>query len=104
MMTIIDRYLLRQFAQSFLICFLSLTGLYIVFDAFTNLEEFLEAGEKMGGIWSLLTTHYAYQSLLFFDRTAGLRRPPQPVQDVSKHEISERSGSVGVVSSETFAS
>ena len=40
-MNIIDRYLLRQFLQNFVICFLSLTGVYVVFDAFTNLEAFM---------------------------------------------------------------
>jgi len=70
-MWIVDRYLLRQFLQTFVICYMSLTGLYIVFDAFTNLEEFLRSGEKQGGVLALMLTHYAYQSVLFFDRTAG---------------------------------
>ena len=69
---IIDRYMLRQFIQTFLICYLSLTGLYIVFDAFTNLEDFLQAAEKHGGLWNLMGPHYAYRSLFFFDRTAGM--------------------------------
>ncbi|HYW78954.1 MAG TPA: LptF/LptG family permease, partial [Thermoguttaceae bacterium] len=71
-MTTIDRYLLRQFIQSFLICYLSLTGLYIVFDAFTNLEDFLRHADKAGGLLSLMGWHYFYQSILFFDRTAAL--------------------------------
>ena len=49
-MWIIDRYLLRQFVQTFLICFLSLTGLYIVFDVFSNLDRFLRCGRKAGGV------------------------------------------------------
>ena len=71
-MSIIDRYLLRHFIQSFLICYLSLTGLYVVFDAFTNLEEFLRCADKAGGLLSLMGSHYAYRSILFFDRTSGL--------------------------------
>ncbi len=71
-MRIIDRYMLRQFLQTFMICYISLTGLVIVFDAFTNLEEFLRCAEKGGGLFSLMASHYAYQSLFFFDRTAGL--------------------------------
>ena len=71
-MKIIDRYLLRQFVQTFVICYLSLTGLYIVFDAFTNLEDFLRAGEKQGGLWAIMGPHYAYRSIFFFDRTAGM--------------------------------
>jgi len=71
-MTTIDRYMLRQFIQSFLICYLSLTGLFIVFDAFTNLEDFLRHAEKAGGLFALMGWHYFYQSILFFDRTAAL--------------------------------
>lgn len=71
-MTTIDRYMLRQFIQSFLICYVSLTGLYIVFDAFTNLEEFLRHADKAGGLFALMGWHYFYQSILFFDRTAAL--------------------------------
>lgn len=71
-MTIIDRYLLRQFVQTFLICFLSLTGLYVVFDAFTNLEEFLRCSEAAGGLLPLMGSFYGYKSILFFDRTSGL--------------------------------
>jgi len=71
-MPTIDRYLLRQFLQTFLICYLSLTGLYIIFDLFTNLEEFLRVADKCGGLAKLLLTHYGYRSILFFDRTSGL--------------------------------
>lgn len=71
-MRIIDRYLLRQFIQVFIICFCSLTGLYIVFDAFTNLDEFAKAAEKEGNLLSLMGTFYAYRSVYFFDRTSGI--------------------------------
>jgi lipopolysaccharide export system permease protein len=71
-MWIIDRYLLRQFLKTFLICYISLTGLYIVIDAFTFLEEFLRCAEKGGNLLSLLGTYYAYRAVWFFDRTAAL--------------------------------
>ncbi|MHC4175895.1 MAG: LptF/LptG family permease [Planctomycetota bacterium] len=70
-MLIIDRYLLRQFIKTFVICYLSLTGLYIVFDAFTHLDEFLNYSER-GGLLSLMGSFYAYQSILFFELTGGL--------------------------------
>ncbi|MBN1909864.1 MAG: LptF/LptG family permease [Pirellulales bacterium] len=69
---IIDRYLLRQFVQTFVICFLSLTGLYIVFDAFTNLESFLRVKNSAGGLGQLMASYYACRSLYFFDLTAGM--------------------------------
>lgn len=71
-MRIIDRYLLGQFLRAFVIGYVSLTGLYIVFDAFTNLEEFLRCGEKAGGFARLMISHYGYRSVVFFDRTSGL--------------------------------
>lgn len=71
-MRIIDRYMLRQFLKTFVVCYLSLTGLYIVFDAFTNLEEFIRCGDKAGGLFQLMATFYGYKAILFFDRTAGL--------------------------------
>ena len=49
-MTIIDRYLLRQFARTFFICFFSLLGLFVVFDAFTKLEAFMKIADQQGGL------------------------------------------------------
>ena len=71
-MHIIDRYLLRQFIKTFLICLLSLIGLYIVFDAFTNLEHFVRSGKKEGGVVPFMAQYYLYHSILFFDRTSGI--------------------------------
>jgi lipopolysaccharide export system permease protein len=70
-MRIIDRYLLRQFIQTFLICFISLTGVYVIFDAFTNLEAFLHCA-KGGQLLRLMGGYYACQSIFFFDRTSSL--------------------------------
>ncbi|MBN1394689.1 MAG: LptF/LptG family permease [Pirellulales bacterium] len=71
-MCIMDRYLLRQFFKTFVICFLSLTGLYVVFDLFTNLEEFVRCGRKVGGVLPFIAHYYSHQTILFFDRTSGL--------------------------------
>ena len=46
MPTIIDRYMLRQFVQVLVICFLSLIGLYIVIDAFGHLDHFVDYCRK----------------------------------------------------------
>jgi lipopolysaccharide export system permease protein len=69
---IIDRYLLRQFVQTFLICFCSLTGLYIVIDSFTNLEEFITYSRDNGGILAVMGQYYAYRVLSFFDTTSHI--------------------------------
>ncbi len=71
-MKIIDRYLLRQFLQTFFICFSSLTGLIIVFDAFTNLDHFMQVADKQGGLLRVMGRYYGCSSFLFFDQTLGL--------------------------------
>ncbi len=70
--TIIDRYLLRQFVQVFLICFTSLTGLYIMIDGFSNLDEFITCAEKEGSLLPLMAGFYAYKSIWFLDRISGI--------------------------------
>ncbi|MFV2065554.1 MAG: LptF/LptG family permease [Pirellulales bacterium] len=71
-MRIIDRYLSRQFAQVFVVCFISLTGLYIVIDAFGHLDEFINQAGPQGGLFTVLTRYYGYRSLVFFDRTSSI--------------------------------
>lgn len=71
-MFILNRYLLRQFVNIFVICFVSLIGLYVVIDAFQHLDHFSSYAEKGGGLFGVITRYYAYHSLAFFDRTSGL--------------------------------
>ncbi len=71
-MMIIHRYLLRQFLQVFVICFFSLMGLYVVIDAFANLDEFIHYGEKYGGLLTAVVRYYGPRSLTFFDSTGGI--------------------------------
>ena len=69
---ILDRYLLRQFIQIFLICFLSLMGLYAVIDLFSHLDSFTEYGEKHGSLLTIVAEYYGYRALGFFDRTSAI--------------------------------
>ncbi|MGA2254414.1 MAG: LptF/LptG family permease, partial [Thermoguttaceae bacterium] len=70
-MTIIDRYLLRQFLQNFVICFMSLMGVYVIFDAFTNLDAFMGLAKGLT-LMKIIAVYYGYQSLFFFDRISAL--------------------------------
>jgi lipopolysaccharide export system permease protein len=72
MPTIIDRYMLRQFVQVLVICFLSLIGLYIVIDAFVHLDHFVDYAEDHGSLLGALVGFYAYRAIAFFDRTSGV--------------------------------
>jgi lipopolysaccharide export system permease protein len=72
MPTIIDRYMLRQFVQVLVICFLSLVGLYIVIDAFSHLDHFVDYSEKHGSLLGVLAGYYGYRALWFVDRLSGI--------------------------------
>jgi lipopolysaccharide export system permease protein len=67
---IIDRYITRAMAHSFVIVFVSLAGLYFVFDAFTNIEEFLVHAGQAGGLARVLAAYYGCRMLWFFDATS----------------------------------
>lgn len=71
-MRIIDRYILRQYVKVLVICFFSLTGLYIVVDAFGHLDELQMVAEREGNWAALLCEYYGARSLAFFDRTSAL--------------------------------
>jgi len=71
-MKIIDRYLLRQFLHVFVICFISLTGLYVVLDAFSHLDDFLRYSENQGNLLVVLGEYYFYKSIGFFERLSGV--------------------------------
>ncbi|MGI9430296.1 MAG: LptF/LptG family permease [Bythopirellula sp.] len=71
-MKLLDRYLLRQFVQIFVICFLSLMGLYLVIDLFGHLDSFSAEAEREGSLLKVIGTYYGFQSIGFFDRTSGI--------------------------------
>lgn len=71
-MTLIDRYLLTTWFKVYLICYVSLAGLYVVIDAFSNLDELLRYGPAHGGVLWLLAKYYAPRLLNFFDYTSGI--------------------------------
>lgn len=72
MPTIVDRYMLRQFLQVLMICFLSMAGLYIVIDAFNHLDHFVDYADAHGGLLATMGEFYAYRSLAFFDWMSGI--------------------------------
>lgn len=65
-----DRYLLRNFAYVFAVCFVAMFGLLIVIDLLENLDEFL-AKNGDSGTQTLLQTivrYYSFQAIFFLDR------------------------------------
>lgn len=71
-MKIIDRYLTFAFAKIFLICFISLAGLYIVIHLFTNLDEIVAISDATGSMSDTLVGFYGPRALEFFDRMSGV--------------------------------
>lgn len=72
MTKILDRYLTLAFIKIFLICFISLTGLYIVIHLFTNLDEIVRITGENGSMKDTLLSFYGPRVLEFFDRMAGV--------------------------------
>ena len=68
-MTIFDRYLLFLFLRTFLVCFLSFTGLYIVIHLFSNLDELSALSEESS--WGeLMVAFYGPRVAEMFGKTA----------------------------------
>lgn len=72
-MSLLDRYILRQFLKVLVLSLVSLTGLYIVIDFFQRFEEFAGIAEKLDrGLPSLVWEFYAPRTLWFFDTTSSI--------------------------------
>lgn len=67
---LIDRYIIRAMLHAFVIVFVSLAGLYFVFDAFTNMEEFIAHAADNGGLIRVLAAYYGCRLVWFFDATS----------------------------------
>jgi lipopolysaccharide export system permease protein len=67
---LIDRYIGRAQLHAFVVVFVSLAGLYFVFDAFTNMEEFITHAAESGSLASLLLSYYSCRLVWFFDATS----------------------------------
>jgi len=65
-LTTYDRYLLKRYLHTLVTCFVTVLGVFIVFDAFTNADEFQKASLD-GAVWpvvSRMAIYYACQSSL----------------------------------------
>ncbi len=71
-MTKIDRYLLFLYSRVFLICFLTLSGLLVVVQVFTNLDEMIAYGKFRGSFILGLAEYFSPYMLSIYDRMCGL--------------------------------
>jgi lipopolysaccharide export system permease protein len=67
--TLFDRHLLNRFWHVFAIGFIATYGLYVVFDAFSNADEFQTgtAAESTATVLMKMSLHYFFQAFPFFD-------------------------------------
>ena len=71
-MTKIDRYLLFLYSRVFVICFLTLSGLLIVVQVFTNLDEMIAYGKFRGSFIRGLAEYFSPYMLSIYDRMCGV--------------------------------
>lgn len=79
-MKTLDRYIIKQFLQNYVILCVVLAGLYVLVDLIVDLDEFLKAGrehaDRMGGVlggtaW-VMADYYGPVLLLIFSAMSGL--------------------------------
>lgn len=79
-MKTLDRYIIKQFLQNYVILCVVLSGLYVLVDLIVDLDEFLKAGrehaDRLGGVipataW-VMADYYGPVLLLIFSAMSGL--------------------------------
>lgn len=71
-MTTFDRYLLKRYLYVYLVLWVSMYGLFIVIDGFTNIDEFQKGNADLATMLRRMAFYYAYQSTIFFDLIASM--------------------------------
>ncbi len=69
-MTQIDRYILTLFFRTVLVCFLSLAGVFVVFHAFTNMDQLLDQTRNGDSLVAVTT-----------ESNASVEEGDAPIQD-----------------------
>jgi lipopolysaccharide export LptBFGC system permease protein LptF len=69
---ILDRQRYWSFLKAYVICYVSLVGLYIVIDAFSNLDEFSKRAEGALEIMMVMGRFYLIHQSSFFDQLSGV--------------------------------
>lgn len=66
-MKIFDLYVFWKFFRIFVLCYISLVGVYVVFDLFTNLDDFLAANASTVRLIASIVEYYFVNSFVFID-------------------------------------
>jgi lipopolysaccharide export system permease protein len=68
MWKLLDRQMFLSYLKSYFVCMVSLLGLFVVVDLFTNLEDFMKARDDFQGRLRYIATYYAYNTAKNFDQ------------------------------------
>ncbi len=71
-MRILDKQRYWAFLKAYVICYVSLVGLYIVIDAFSNLDEFSKRAEGVVEMMLVMGRYYLIHQSGFFDQLSGV--------------------------------
>jgi lipopolysaccharide export system permease protein len=71
-MRILDRQRFGNFFKAYVICFIALVGLYVVFDAVSNVDEFAKIHDGTLGLLRRMGRYYLVRTSLFYDRLCGV--------------------------------
>jgi lipopolysaccharide export system permease protein len=69
---ILDRQRYWSFIKAYVICYVSLVGLYVVIDAFSNLDEFTKRTDGIVELSQIMGRYYLVHQSLFFDQLCGV--------------------------------
>lgn len=68
MLRLLDRQMIYSYVKAYLICLVSLLGLFIVIDLFMNLDDFTQGGRPLHVVLEHIGKYYGYKSTQVFDR------------------------------------
>src|SRR5262245_60300716 len=71
-MRILDRQRYWAFIKAYIICFVALVGLYVVIDAFSNLDEFSKRANGAVELFQVMGWYYLVHMSQFYDRLCGV--------------------------------
>jgi lipopolysaccharide export system permease protein len=67
-MRLLDRLLIRSYVRAYIFCLVSLLGIYVVVDLFTNLDSFGEDNKGLGVILERIGLYYGYRIAKYYDQ------------------------------------
>src|SRR5262249_4502808 len=69
---LLDRLLVFSYLKAYLICLVSLLGLYIVVDLFMNIDDFMQKHRGLLPVLQHIGTYYGAQTTVIFDRLSEM--------------------------------